>query len=92
MLAFLACLFLFFHAFAAAEGGTFNNPPPMQSNRDYTNNQVYKLGEMVQLRWWTDIKRFDILLWQNDNTNPETLMSTYIATIWCCAVLINKCR
>lgn len=92
MLAFLACLFFFFHAFAAAEGGAFYNPPPMQSNHDYSNNQVYKLGKMVQLRWSTDIKRFDILLWQNNNANPETLMSTYIATNWCCTVLINKCR
>lgn len=76
MLAVLTCLFLFLHAFVAAEGGKFHNPPPMQNNHNYGANEVYELGEMVQLRWSTDIKHFDILLWQNNNSNPETLMST----------------
>lgn len=76
MLGFLIAFIALFHAHVwASEPGTFLNPPTGGPIHDYSQNQVYKLGETVQLRWATDLKTFSILLWQNDNDNYEVVQS-----------------
>lgn len=72
---FFYLLFYFHHA--AAEPGIFYNPPTGGAIHDYSENQVYNLGDTVQMRWATSLEYFSIMLWQNDNDQFEWIQSTY---------------
>lgn len=73
---FIASILFLFHAHVwASEPGVFLNPPTGGPIHNYTRNPEYKLGETVQLRWATNLDSFSIILWQNDNSEYETVQT-----------------
>lgn len=71
----LTFLCLFYSCGADERPGIFYNPPTGGKIHDYSENQVYDLGETVQMRWATTLDYFSIMLWQNDNSEYEWIQS-----------------
>ncbi|PLN76231.1 hypothetical protein BDW42DRAFT_179208 [Aspergillus taichungensis] len=68
-------LFVFNVCYADERPGVFYNPPTGGKIHDYGDNQVYDLGETVQMRWATSLDYFSIMLWQNDNSEYEWIQT-----------------
>ena len=50
-----------------SDGGTFYHPPNAGTNNTFSDNAAYKIGDMLQIRWLTDISNISLVLWQNGN-------------------------
>ena len=49
----------------AASGDFFTHPPPEDTTNSLSDNQVYKVGDLLQIEWETSMKDFALLLWQD---------------------------
>ena len=50
----------------AAARQQFINPPDSGIAKDFSDNPVWPLGSIQQIRWVTDSKSYNISLWQQD--------------------------
>ena len=53
-----------FHHSAAQAKDTFINPPPSEGSNLYYENNVFSLGDIINLAWTTDYEFITIVLWQ----------------------------
>lgn len=59
----------------AANTGYFYNPPSPGPYRQYEDNPVYTIGKTVQIRWYTSLERFSIIMWQTTTNESEWIQS-----------------
>ena len=49
----------------AASGDYFTHPPPEDSSNELSQNQIYQVGDLLQIEWQTSMKDYALLLWQD---------------------------
>ena len=93
----VACALLpFLSQPARAQQGSINsfiNPPYPGPNKDYSENKLYKVGQVIDLKWQTNYPEFSLAVWQDSDYptayNIENLLSNVQTFDWTVAIPSN---
>lgn len=49
----------------------FSNPPAPGDTGYYDDNNVYALGDLINIRWTTDFEAVNLILWQQSDSSDS---------------------